>query len=99
MPQFRQGLWRATFSTKSYSTLFEKEEELVWSYALPTTAEGVLDRVLSKSYVATLPKDQQNQLVKAIKRIWDEEPRAWINEADGVFEYPYKTTLIVMKKK
>lgn len=98
-PQYRLGLWRATFSTKSYIDLFDKEEDLVWSYVLPTTVEGVIDRVRTKSYITTLEGPAQAQVVETVKRILDEEPRAWVNEADGVFAYPYKTTLIVMKKK
>ncbi|KZV90237.1 S-adenosyl-L-methionine-dependent methyltransferase [Exidia glandulosa HHB12029] len=98
-PQYRLGLWRATFGTKSYVNFFEKEEELVWSYALPTTAEAVVTRAHTKSYIAMLPEDEKTKVSENVRKILADEPKTWINEAEGVFEYPYKTTLIVMRKK
>lgn len=98
-PQYRLGLWRATFSTKSYTSLFDKEEELLWAYTLPGSVQIVTDRACSKSYIATLPVAEREKVVATIAKILAEEPRTWINEAEGIFEYPYKTTLVVMRKK
>ncbi|EJD53007.1 S-adenosyl-L-methionine-dependent methyltransferase [Auricularia subglabra TFB-10046 SS5] len=98
-PQYRLGLWKATFTTPNYQALFEKEEQQVWAWTLPTTPDRVVDRVCSKSFISLLPDDEKAKVVAAVRQIIAEEPKTWINEQEGVFEYPYQTTLIVMRKK
>ena len=98
-PQFRLGLWRATFKAQSYLANFDKEEEITWSYNLEGTRESVVDRVCSKSYVSNLPEDEKRKVIETVHHILDEEPKTWLRKEEGVFAYPYKTTLVVASKK
>ncbi|KAH7103902.1 S-adenosyl-L-methionine-dependent methyltransferase [Auriculariales sp. MPI-PUGE-AT-0066] len=98
-PQFRLGLWRATFSVPSYQKHFDKEEELTFSRNIPATKESVIERATSKSYIAVLPEETKNSVVETVIKILEQEPKTWIEEAQGVFNYPYKTTLVVSQKK
>ncbi|PCH38048.1 S-adenosyl-L-methionine-dependent methyltransferase [Wolfiporia cocos MD-104 SS10] len=99
-PQFRLGLWRATFSTPSYTRLFESPEERTWSYTLPGTRDIVINRALSKSYVAVLSPDEKEKVVKDINAILDrKDGLVWTDEEKGIFEYPYGTFVVVWKKK
>ncbi|KAH9952235.1 S-adenosyl-L-methionine-dependent methyltransferase [Amylocystis lapponica] len=99
-PQFRLGLWRAAFATPSYATHFAPPEENTWAYALPGTRAIVADRAQSKSYISVLPPAEKAQVVADIGRILDQKDGlVWIDEAKGVFEYPYQTLVVLAKKK
>jgi len=99
-PQFRLNLWRQTFDTPAYKELFQAPEERVWSYILPGTLQVVMDRACSKSYIAVLPEDEKVKVKEDVKNIvLKGEDKVWMNENQGVFEYPYKTWVVVAKKK
>lgn len=99
-PQFRLNLWRATFSTDSYKELFVPPEETVWEYTLEGTRDIVVDRVCSKSYIAVLPPDAKEKVRKEVGAIVDRgDGLKWIDAEKGIFEYPYKTFVVVWKKK
>jgi len=99
-PQFRLGLWRATFDTDGYKQNFEPQVEQSWDRAIPTTTQGVVDRVLSKSYITQLSDNEKKELRKSIQNyVAEDGSKVWIDEAQGTFEYPYKTFLVVMNKK
>jgi hypothetical protein len=99
-PQFRLDLWRQTFDTLTYKELFQVPEEQVWSYILPGTLQIAIDRSCSKSYIAILPEDEKAKVQEDVKNIvMRGEDRVWMDESEGVFEYPYKTWVIVAKKK
>ncbi|KAL1708260.1 S-adenosyl-L-methionine-dependent methyltransferase [Schizophyllum commune] len=66
------------------------------SFILPGTTELTVDRACSKSYIASLPEDERAEVVKDVRAILEKgEGRKWIDEAKGVFEYPYKATVVV----
>ncbi|KAI0341583.1 S-adenosyl-L-methionine-dependent methyltransferase [Trametopsis cervina] len=99
-PQFRLERWRATFSTAGYTENFEREEETQFAYKLLGTEKIVVDRALSKSYIAILPEDEKSRVVEAVKGIVAKgDGKVWTDETKGEFEYPYKTWVIVAKKK
>ncbi|KAL4253192.1 S-adenosyl-L-methionine-dependent methyltransferase superfamily protein [Abortiporus biennis] len=99
-PQYRLNLWRAAFDTPNYIEHFQPPEEHVWAYTLPGTQQLVVDRACSKSYITLLPDDEKQQVVKDVKDIVDRgDGLVWKDKDQGVFEYPYKTTAIVIKKK
>ncbi|KAF9533022.1 S-adenosyl-L-methionine-dependent methyltransferase [Crepidotus variabilis] len=98
-PQFRLMLWRQAFETPSYKQNFQKPEEHVSSYTLHTTKEHVVDRVFSKSYIAVLPDDQKTEVKNAVQKILDESNKSWIDEAEGIFEYPYRSFTVVARRK
>ena len=93
-------LWRQTFDTPSYKKFFAPPEEQQWTRSIPTTVEGVWDRVTSKSYIAILPTEKKAELEKEIKAaLSPREDKTWIDESRGIFEYPYKTYLVTMKRQ
>ena len=99
-PQFRLGLWRQVFSAPSYTTFFAQPEETKLSYVLPETEARVLDRVCSKSYIAVQTRETQAQVRAQVKEILERgEDKVWIDKEAGVFEYPYNTYIVVMRRK
>jgi hypothetical protein len=99
-PQFRHNLWRQTFDTPSYQRLFRPHEEKIWSYQLPANAEIVIERACSKSYIAVQGDVMKARVVSDIKEILDKgEDKVWIDESQGIFEYPYQTLLVVAERK
>ncbi|OBZ75599.1 putative methyltransferase-like C25B8.10 [Grifola frondosa] len=99
-PQFRLGLWRATFSTPNYTALFQPPEENAWDYVLPGTRDIVVDRAHSRSFITVLSPEQKQSLTSDIDGILQrKEGLVWIDEAKGIFEYPYNTFLVIARKK
>jgi len=102
-PQYRLGLWRATFDpavSPKYPTLFEQPSEETFAWVIPTTQEAVLDRIHSKSYIAILAKESKEEyenLIEKVKETLGKSEKKWIDK--GVFEYPYNTTVLVARKK
>lgn len=98
-PQFHRLLWRAAFDTAGYKTNFSPPQTLEFPRNLEATEDSVINRVLSKSYITMLSEEERAGLVKQLKEIVEKgEGKKWIKEDEGVFEYPYLTTLVVMKK-
>ncbi|KAF7304999.1 S-adenosyl-L-methionine-dependent methyltransferase [Mycena kentingensis (nom. inval.)] len=98
-PQYRLGLWRAAFDTTTYKMNFEPPAENSWEHPLLATKDLVIDRAMSKSYTAILSDEQKTQLRKDLSDILDRgEERKWINEAEGTFEYPYKTDVVISRR-
>jgi len=99
-PQYRLGLWRQAFDTAAYQKAFERPQEEMWSAPLPATLDIVVDRACSKSYMAILSPEEiakaRENLTAIVKR---GEDKVWINESEGVFEYPYKTDVVISRKK
>ena len=63
---------------------------------LPTTLDGVCDRVKSKSYISVLSEETQEEVDRKIRDIMgnssdDELQRIWIDKEKGTFVYPYVT--------
>ena len=99
-PQFRLGLWRATFSKPGYNENFEQQEETTWAYTLLGTEKIVVDRACSKSYIAVLPDEQREQAVKDVQDIVRKgDGLNWSDKEKGEFEYPYKTYVVIARKK
>lgn len=47
-----------------------------------------------------LPPDEKAKVEKQIKQILDKgDDKKWTNESEGVFEYPYKTWVVIARKK
>jgi hypothetical protein len=91
-------LWKATFDTPSYKSNFQAPETKTWSYTIPTTVQGVHDRVFSKSYIAVLEPPESDKVHNGIDEIMANAEKDWINEKEGVFKYHYETFLVVMRK-
>lgn len=100
--QFRLGLWRTTFDSEVYSKLFEKPVEEMFEWVIPTTVDAVVERVQSKSNIVILEmekKEEYDNLVVKVREMLGTEEKKWIDKDKGVFEYPYKTVVVVAKKK
>jgi hypothetical protein len=91
-------LWRETFDTVCYKGFFKPPEERTWNYALETTKESVIDRALSKSYIAILPLDTKMQVMSHLEKIIDRGDKVWVNESNGIFEYPYTSWVVISRK-
>ena len=70
-----------------------------WNYVLPVTIGGVVSRLLSKSYIAALSEDERKRVEDSLRNILETEWKTWINEEEGVFEYPYETTVVAIRRK
>ncbi|KAJ7057801.1 S-adenosyl-L-methionine-dependent methyltransferase [Mycena amicta] len=99
-PQYRLGLWRRTFDTTGYQTHFEPPQEQYWAYSLPATQEIVTDRAFSKSYIAILTDEQKTQVRAELAAILEKgDEKVWIDQKEGSFEYPYKTDLVICRRR
>ncbi|KAG2157157.1 hypothetical protein DEU56DRAFT_867237 [Suillus clintonianus] len=99
-PQFRLGLWRKTFSTPEYISSFHPQDEEEWAYHLLASEQIVTDRAKSKSYITMLPPDEKAKVVEDVKGILERgDDKVWINKEEGTYQYPYKTYIVVSRKK
>ena len=89
------------FDTPSYLKLFTSPpEERVWEYTLPGTRDIVIDRANSKSFIQLLPDAEREQVRIDIGAIVDKgEGLVWRNKEEGVFDYPYETTVVTFNRK
>lgn len=99
-PQFRLGLWRALFETQSFENLFQPQKERSWCYSLVSSLDIVTDRAMSKSYVAVQPEDIKARTKADIVEIVQRgDEKQWIDKDKGLFEYPYRTLVVVFQRK
>jgi len=98
-PQYRLGLWRQTFETDGYKANFEPPAELHWKRSIEATEESAINRVLSKSYIAVLSDEDRAKVIARLREIVQRGAgKFWVDEAKGIFRYPYQTDLVIMKK-
>ena len=89
----------ATIIRYSCQRFFGTAEEAKWKYVLPVTIEGVIVLALSKSYISALPEIEQNKMADGLRNILETQQKTWVNEEEGVFEYPYQTTVVTIRRK
>ena len=79
---------------------FAPPETHDFTVAHPTSDQGVVDRVFSKSYITAQPKEEQAKIEASIREILKKNRGSiqWIDEKEGTFEYPYATALWTMKR-
>jgi hypothetical protein len=79
---------------------FDPPQQYDYQVVHPTTEQGVIDRVWSKSYITAQSKSEQEKIASSIREILNKgEDRRWIDEKNGVFEYPYETNLFLMRRR
>jgi len=99
-PQFRLMKWRQTFDTVSYQRLFHPPDETTWTVVFPATTQIAVDRACSKSYIAVLEEEEKTKVRQDIQEIMERgDDKIWIDESQDLFEYPYKTWLVIARKK
>ena len=92
--------WRQTFDTPTYQRGFNPPDEEIWNYKLQTTKEIVVNRASTASFIAVLPDDKKTEVLEEVGRIVDQGlDRVWIDETQGVFEYPYKAYVVIGHKR
>lgn len=102
-PQYRHMTWKAMYQSPSFAQFFTADEPRHYERSLPATIQGVIDRVLSKSYISLLSQDQQKKLENEITEYLNNTPdqklgRTWIDKQQGVWEYPYSTDLYIFRR-
>jgi hypothetical protein len=99
-PQFRLDLWRALFGTQSFQNFFHPHKERSWSYPLVSSLDIAIDRAMSKSYIAVQSEGIKSTIEAGIREIVDRgDGKQWIDGDKGLFEYPYRTLVVVFKRK
>ncbi|KAI9509618.1 S-adenosyl-L-methionine-dependent methyltransferase [Russula earlei] len=98
-PQFRLDLWRAFFETKTYRNLFRPHKERSWFYSLAGSLDIVIDRSMSKSYLQVQSEDIKALIKTGIAEILHHgDGKQWVDEDKGLFEYPYRTSVVVFQQ-
>ena len=93
------GAWRQFYDVPSFREFFETVEEREWRYILPGTVEGVVARALSKSYICTLSEDERTKVADDLRSVLEAEEKTWINKEEGVFEFPYESRVVTIRRK
>jgi SAM-dependent methyltransferase len=86
-PSHRSMRWRAAWDV---TDRFEPLRLTTFAYAHPVTVEGVVDRVLSVSFMATLPSEER---VAAADRV-----RALVPDDPGL-RFPYRTEVWLTRRR
>ena len=99
-PQFRLNLWRQVFDSNVYRKHFYPPEENVWYYSLPGTLEIAVNRACSKSYIAVLSSVERACVKREVEAIVEDgQDKVWIDESQGLFEYPYQTLVVIVNRR
>lgn len=86
VPQYRLEWWRAVFDTVEYQNNFQPAEQADFRVVHPTTEQGVVDRVFSKSYITAQSEEEKKKIDARVRQILAEAgDRKWIDESQGVF--------------
>ena len=92
-PRFKNGEWRAPFAA---SDLFTPLQQVQFSHVQTVTAEKMLDRAVSTSFIATLPAAEKAQLVADIRALLATHPDI---SGHTEFPLPYRTEVFYCRKK
>ena len=87
-PRHRAGDWRATFAE---TTLFTPLEAVEFANPQPLDAEGLVDRVASISFIASLPDDVRARVLEQVRMLAAELPPS--------FELPHRTYAYTCTKR
>ena len=78
------GEWRNAFPAPGFSELQERE----FTNVQPTTHEGVVDRVASTSFVASLPGEERDAILDRIRTLTRSHPQT---KDRKVIDFPHRT--------
>lgn len=97
----RSGNWKTFFTTPTYSQLFESPiDKEGWPFSLPATVDLAIERAMSKSPLAVQSDEGKKKAENILKEILKRgDGLKWIDEETGVFEYPYRTEVVVLRQK
>lgn len=98
-PRQNLELWRQSFSTPSYKNHFQPPEEKEWTYEVTGTLQLSIERTLSSSSIAVASEEEKAGVVKEVTRIIQAgDGMVWVDKDKGIFEWPYKTRVVVSRK-
>lgn len=104
-PQYYRGLWRRCFDDPAYKELFQEsaKEEETFGWERGITDQGVLDRILSKSYMteAHLNGERRQEFIAKFKQLLAdaEGEKEYIDKENGVYRFFYNTDVVSMRRK
>jgi SAM-dependent methyltransferase len=90
-PRQSSGKWRVIFDDARFAHLTSRS----YPFTQPMPPTGIVDRALSTSFIAVLPRDEQDIVRAKVMSIVEGEPQ--LRGKDAV-EFPYVTELHVFEK-
>ncbi|MEW6060147.1 MAG: methyltransferase domain-containing protein [Actinomycetota bacterium] len=87
-PRHRSGVWRAAFDR---TDLFGEMKERSFPHAHETTPEGLVDRVLSTSFIAALEESGRDRVQEQVVKLTRRHPELAGRERFG---FPYRTDVL-----
>ncbi|ORX61916.1 S-adenosyl-L-methionine-dependent methyltransferase [Hesseltinella vesiculosa] len=98
-PQYRKGYWQQVFSEPTAAQLFRLPlTHQNFAYDMPCNKALVMPRIVSKSYIAVLPKDEQDKLATQVNAVLDNPSYGFTCDDQGNFIYPHDTDLYWCEK-
>ena len=91
-PRQSSGKWRVIFDDARFAHLESKS----YPFTQPMPASGIVDRALSTSFIAVLPREEQDIVRAKVMRII--EPRT-LARCQDIVQFPYVTELHLFKKQ
>ena len=91
-PRQSSGKWRVIFEDARFEHLTSKS----YPFTQPMPASGIVDRALSTSFIAVLPREEQDIVRAKVMRIIEREPL--LVDKDPV-QFPYVTELHRVQKQ
>ncbi|KAH8078879.1 S-adenosyl-L-methionine-dependent methyltransferase [Filobasidium floriforme] len=101
-PQQHRGLWEATFEAPSYTANFREErgDRNIVHWKSVHDDRKRIDRVLSKSYVASRSETEKEDIIAKIKEIQTtDDGKEWIDREAGTYYQPWWTLVVAMHRK
>ncbi|KAI8093562.1 S-adenosyl-L-methionine-dependent methyltransferase [Halteromyces radiatus] len=100
-PQYRKNQWQNVWATKEASDLFNVPlQHKQFDYPMPFIRQRIFPRILSKSYIAILPKSEQDELEKKVNAVLNNPEYGFdADPVTGEFIYPHDTDLYWTQKK
>jgi len=91
-PHSRDGRWERAVDASTFGVATSK----TWRWSLTTDRAGVVDRVRSVSYVATMPEDDQRRVDERVRHIIDEHG---LDSGTETILFPYVTEAYILRRR
>jgi SAM-dependent methyltransferase len=101
-PQYRMGCWKKVFETEEANKMYKLPlEHKRFDFDTLAKRKDVWTRITSKSYIAILDKEQQDELRTKVEQVLDDRQHGLPNKDDDQTEfiYPHDTDMYWCYKK